>query len=114
MSQSKFKPRVGDWIVFFGNDDSSFEKNGKYKVLSINELGQYPFNEPHHYDLMSNLNNPRIITIKDKTSLTFFLIYTIDGFYRDSFEDWNYVCDFDKFDIERRLRKEKLKKLNEK
>lgn len=113
MKKSKqFNIKIGDKVVFLGKTDSSFEKNGKYRILSINKFGEYPFNEAHHNDLSKGLTNPKIITIKDKNDRTFFLTYTDDGFYHDDEKNWSYKCNFDTFDIERRLRKIKLEKIN--
>jgi len=113
MSQSSFNIKVGDKVVFLGKNDTCFEKNGKYKILAINSFGEYPFNEAHHNDLLKDLNNPRVLTIRDKNSKTFILIYTDDGFYHDDIKDWSYRCNFDIFTIERKLRKEKLDKIND-
>ncbi len=84
MNQSKFNIDIGDKIVFLGEIDSCFNKNSKYEILAIDNIGEYPFNETHHFDLVKNLKHPVILTIKDKKNTTFFLIYADDGFYRDS------------------------------
>jgi len=114
MSQSSFNIKIGDLIIFSGPNDSSFEKNGRYRILTINKFGEYPFNEEHHNKFSKGLNNPLVLTIKDKNNKTFILTYTDDGFYHDNIENWNYRCNFNTFDIIRRLRKEKLDEINKK
>jgi len=110
MNQSSFNIRVGDNITFLGKTDSCFNHNGKYRVVSINIFGEYPFNEAHQNQLAETLDSPKIITIRDKHNNTFFLIYTNDGFY----DEMNDIVDFDTFTIERKLRKEKLDQINDK
>ena len=108
MSQSKFK--IGDRIVFLGETDSSFIKNDKYRILSINKFGEYPFNEAHQNDLANTLDNPKILTIKDKNNMTFFLIYTNKGFYDEKTTE----CGYFPFTFEKKLRKEKLDEIENK
>ncbi len=108
MSLSKFNVTVGDNVVFLGENDSSFNKNDKYRILAINIFGKYPFNEPHQIDLSNKLKNPRVITLKDKNDETFILVFDDDGFANN----FDTSCNFEKFDIERRLRKLKLEKIN--
>lgn len=112
MSQSKFNVKVGDKVVFLGKTDTCFERNGKYRILAINKYGEYPFNEAYHNDLLKDLNNPKVLTIKDKNDKTFILIYTDTGFYHDDIEEWSYMFNFDTFAIERKLRKEKLEQIS--
>ncbi len=112
MNQSLFNIRIGDNITFLGPTDSCFIYKEKYRILAINNFGEYPFNEAHLNDLVKDLNNPRVLTIKDKNTKTFTLIYTDDGFYHDDEPNWSYRCNFDTFTIERKLRKEKLEQIN--
>lgn len=112
MSQLKFNVKVGDNIVFLGKTDSSFVENGKYKILTIDKLCEYPFNDKVYFDLSKELKNPRIIFIKDKKNIPFYLIYTDDGFYHDDEITWSYKCNYDTFDFDKRIRKEKLNKID--
>ena len=104
MSQSKFNIEIGDIITFLGPDDSCFENNGKYRVLTVNTYGEYPYGEYHQNDLAKQLINPKALTIKDRYDDTFILVYTDDGFANN----FDTTCDYSKFDVVRRLRKEKL------
>lgn len=104
MKQFEFKVKVGDVVIFLDNDNDCFEKNGKYKVLTINKYGEYPFNEAHQIELANNLKEPKVFTIKDKNGDTFILLYTNDGFANN----FDNKCNFKIFDFERRLRKLKL------
>jgi hypothetical protein len=106
-------------LYFLGEDDSSFLKNAKYRIFHINKIEEYPFNESSclvekmfHFDLVKNLNNPKILSLLDKNGKLFFVIFADEGFYRDT-TDFSYKCDYVKFDIERRLRKEKMQNIDE-
>lgn len=124
MSQSKFKIKVGDNIVFLGETNFNFQKNKTYKVINISDFYDYPWTTytPFKEKLETEfkVKNIQVITINDKNKKTFFIIFTEKGFYVDNiqsgFDDGIKVPNigFDKFTIERKLRKEKLDKINEK
>jgi len=110
MNQLSFNIRIGDNVIFLGKTNHNFDNNNKYKILNISNFGEYPFNNAEYNEIAKQLENPKIITIRDKNKHTFFLLYTNEGFINDDLND----IDFSKFNIERKLRKDKLDKINNK